>query len=190
LKRLIRTIAGTRVFRLDSAVADDHPADYDALCSTWAVFPLVRLRPEQVIGSMIQAASVQTIDQNSHLLVRTIRFFRENDFVKEYGDFGEDELQDRSGTIPQALVRMNGNLSKDMTEANAFSAAGRIAGMSGGPENCLETCFLVCLTRRPNDDERAFFLPQFRDVNADQRRDAVHDLFWTLFNSPEFAWTH
>lgn len=190
LKRLIRVIAGTRVYRLDSAMAGDDAAAFDEACAVWGVFPLMRLRPEQVIGSMIQAASLRPIDQNSHLLVRTIRFFRENDFIKEYGDFGEDELHDRSGTIPQALLRMNGNLSQELTEANAFSAAGRIAGLSSHPENCLETCFLVCLTRRPTAAEREYFLPQFRQAHADGRRDAVHDLFWTLFNSPEFAWNH
>ena len=49
-----------------------------AECS-WAVFPLVRLRPEQVIGSMLQASSITTIDQNSHLFTRALRFFRERE---------------------------------------------------------------------------------------------------------------
>src|SRR5262249_23929954 len=46
LRRLIKVIAATEVFRLDSAA--DHEIT-DAHEKTWAVFPLTRLRPEQVV---------------------------------------------------------------------------------------------------------------------------------------------
>ena len=104
----------------------------------WAVFPLVRLRPEQVIGAMLQANHVTTIDQNSHLFVRALRFLREQGFVNEFGDPGEAELQDRVGTISQALLRMNGQLPRELTRAGPFSAPGRIAGMASTPEQCLD----------------------------------------------------
>ena len=43
---------------------------------------------------------VRDWDKRKHLIVRFIRFIRENDFVEEYGDLGEDELLQRPGTIP------------------------------------------------------------------------------------------
>jgi hypothetical protein len=46
----------------------------------------------------------------------------------------------RSGTIPQALLRMNGQLPRDTMEANPFTASGRIAWMAGSDEQCLEAC--------------------------------------------------
>jgi hypothetical protein len=49
LHRLIRLIADTVAFRLDSAGVDgDDPSDAQELA--WAAFPLTRLRPEQVAG--------------------------------------------------------------------------------------------------------------------------------------------
>ena len=54
------------MFRLDSAAPFEITDEHD---ERWAVFPLSRLRPEQVIGSVIQAASVKTIDQQSHVFV-------------------------------------------------------------------------------------------------------------------------
>ena len=207
IRRLVQVIAASQAFRLDSVhpvqVALDDAAEglsedeYRDACQTveriesrWAVFPLVRLRPEQVIGAMLQANHVTTIDRNSHLFVRFQRLTRENDFVNEFGDPGEAELEDRVGTIPQALLRMNGQFARELTEAGPFSAPGRISGMSSTPEQCLETAYLVCLTRRPTAEEAAHFLPQLQERKGPAAEGVMQDLFWTLFNSPEFNWNH
>lgn len=191
LKRLIANIAATHAFRLSSDHPDaESPERALVIDKTWAAFPLTRLRPEQVIGSMLQATSLKTIDQNSHWVSRTFRFFQELNFVKEYGDLGDDELADHSGTIPQALLRMNGEFAKDRSEGNPFSAPGRIAGMAPSADECLDLCFLVCLTRRPTVDERAQLLSQLEVTGKDARKNAVEDIFWTLYNSAEFCWGH
>ena len=112
LRRLITVISSSEVFQLDSrsdsAKSDDEitPAHEEA----WAVFPIRRLRPEQIVGAINQAASLTTLDQDSHLVLRAIAYKDENDFIKRYGDQGEDELADAGGTIPQRLLMMNGNL--------------------------------------------------------------------------------
>jgi len=51
LKRLVRVIAATEAFRLDSLVPDG--ADAEASEKAWAVFPMTRLRPEQVVGGLM-----------------------------------------------------------------------------------------------------------------------------------------
>jgi hypothetical protein len=191
LKRLISTIAATQVFRLSS----QHPAFEtrelaDAVEQTWAGFPLTRLRPEQVIGAMVQASSIKTVDQNSHWTIRAIRFFRELDFVKEYGDLGDDELTERAGTIPQALLRMNSSFAAEWTKSTIFSAAGRIAGIAPDDETCLDLCFLVCLTRHPTPEEGSVMLKQLENTKGEERSQIIEDIFWTLFNGPEFCWGH
>ncbi|MCA9087678.1 MAG: DUF1549 domain-containing protein [Planctomycetaceae bacterium] len=205
LRRMIRVVAMSQAFRMSSV----HPltADVDLNETTeveraelrqqletversWGVFPLVRLRPEQVIGSMLQATYIHTVDQNSHLIVRVMRYARENNFVEQFGDPGVDELQDRVGTIPQALLRMNGQLSRELTEPNPFLALGRIMITSSTPEKMLETAFLVCLTRRPTVEEAAYFQEQWKGQRGSNLSDEAQDLFWDLFNSPEFSWNH
>lgn len=190
LRRLIQVITATRAFRADSIHPEENAERFDHIRDQWAVFPLTRLRPEQVIGSMLQAASIKTIDRNSNLFIRAIRFFREQDFVEEFGDPGENELDERAGTVPQALLRMNGKLARELTEANPVNAVGRISGMAATDEACLEACFLVCLTRLPTEAEREHFLPQLAEAKNNQRTKVVEDLFWALFNSPEFSWNH
>lgn len=191
LKRLVATIAATHVFRLSS----EHPEDESperalVIEEAWAAFPLTRLRPEQIIGSMLQASSLKTIDQNSHWVRRAFRFFQELNFVKEYGDLGDNELGEHSGTIPQALLRMNGEFARDRSEGNPFTAPGRIAGMASTADQCLDLCFLACLTRYPTATERSQLLPQFELPGRDARKNAVEDIYWTLYNSAEFCWGH
>lgn len=191
LKRLVATIAATHAFRLSSEHVDfESPEKGRLVEETWAAFPLTRLRPEQVIGAMLQASSIKTIDQNSHWVRRAFRFFQELNFVKEYGDLGDNELAEHSGTIPQALLRMNGEFARDRSEGSPFTAAGRIAGMAPTDEGCLDLCFLVCLTRHPTPDEQVQILPQLEKARGDARKNAVEDIFWTLYNSAEFSWGH
>ncbi len=205
LRRLILVITGSKAFRLESyhpETADIQPhlmtdAELDALRlrqeqmeSRWSVFPLVRLRPEQVIGAMLQANYVVTIDQNSHLIVRAMRFFREQDFVDQFGDPGVDELEDRAGTIQQALLRMNGSLARELTEEEWITAPGQIKRYSSTPQRLLENIFLACLSRRPSQDELAFFLEKIQGRSGKVPHGTVQDLYWIMFNSPEFSWNH
>ncbi|MCH7988071.1 MAG: DUF1549 domain-containing protein, partial [Planctomycetes bacterium] len=199
LRRLILVIAASQPFRLDSRSSQDRDVEtseeritadkaIDRLTSNWAVFQLTRLRPEQVIGVMLQAGSIRTVDSNSHLIVRTIRFFRENDFINEYGDLGEDELDKHAGTIPQALLRMNGNLSSEIGSASPMTAAGRIIAIAENDRKCLEVCFLVCATRRPTPEQQEYFLDQLHGTSGEIRKQVVEDIMWSLFNSEAFSW--
>lgn len=191
LKRLIGLITATQAYRLSSEHEAWETGELaEAVDQNWAAFPMSRLRPEQIIGSMLQASSIKTADRNQHLLFRTIRLFREIDFVKEYGDLGDDEFKDRAGTIPQALLRMNGRFSQETLKAEIFNASGRISAMAPGADRCLETCFLVCLSRRPTAEELSELRSALEQADKNQRAEVVEDLFWALFNSPEFSWNH
>ena len=198
LKRMIVTIASLKPFRLKSVFEPNNDSQADAsyeekismLDESWGLFPMTRLRPEQIIGSMLQASSIQTIDQNSHLFTRFRRFTSERDFVNEYGDPGEQELVEQTGTIPQALLRMNSNMTRGAVESSFFSACGRISNMSTTSEDALEAAYFVCLTRKPTPDEREHFLGLLGEHTDNRRNAIVEDIFWTLFNSPEFSWNH
>ncbi len=124
LHRLIRTIAATQVFRLDSAVAD---SPSEAQEEAWAVFPMTRLRPEQVAGALFQCSSLTTLGPQSHWFIRMVTYTGRNDFVRRYGDTGEDEFDSRGGTIPQRLVLMNGDIVRDKIKSDFFTAPSRIA---------------------------------------------------------------
>jgi len=189
LRRLLAGIASTRAFRLASThPLLDSPAGGDRVADAWAAFPLTPLTPQQVIGAMVATTSLQTIDQDSHLLTRTIRLLRENDFVREYGRIQDGDGRMRPATIPQALVRMNGKFAREMAAANGISATGRIAGMARDDDARLELAFLVTLTRRPSAEERESLLPLLTETT--QKGRGLEDVTWALFNCPEFCWNH
>ena len=76
-----------------------------------------------------------------------------NDFVRRYGDTGEDEFDAHGGTIPQRFVLMNGNIVRDKIKNDLFTAPSRIADLAPDDRKAVETAFLTVLTRRPTPDE-------------------------------------
>lgn len=187
LRRLVRIIAATEVFQLDSASPDMVTPDHEA---AWAVFPMSRLRPEQVAGSIVQAATVQTVDDRANVFVRVGRFFAERDFVKHYGDTGEDEFDGRGGTIPQRLILMNGSLVSDKIKEQVTNAVTRIALLSPTDAHAVETCYLAVLTRRPLREESDYFVKSLEGKKGKERNRRLEDLYWALMNSTEFSWNH
>jgi hypothetical protein len=187
LQRLIRVIAATEVFQLDSAMEQEIT---DAHEKAWAAFPMTRLRPEQVVGSILQAASLETLNRESHILLKFTRFIGERDFVQRYGDTGEDEFDGRGGTIPQRLLLMNGNLVHDKTREELFNAATRISWLAPDDRSAVETAYLAVLTRRPTAEEAAHFEGRLAGSKDRQRIQRMEDLYWTLINSSECSWNH
>ena len=186
LRRLIRVIACTEAIRLDS-VSDNDAAEVAE--KAWAIFPLTRLRPDQVVGGLLQASSVTTLDAESHILFRLARYGQRNDFVTRYGDSGEDEFDGRGGTIPQRLLMMNGSLVHEKTKDSPFNASTRISWMAPDDPRAIEAAYLSVLTRRPTSEEAEHF-QRFLADSALSRSQRFEDLFWTLFNSTEFSWNH
>ncbi len=186
LRRLFRVIAATEAFRRDSAADFDIT---DAHERAWAVFPLSRLRPEQVVGAMLQSASIATIDAESHIVTRLMRYGQTNDFIKAYGDTGDDEFDERGGTIPQRLVLMNGELVRERTKDGILNASSRIASIAPTDAKAVELAYLCVLGRRPTSNEMEHFTARLNDTER-TRGQRLEDLYWTLLNSTEFSWNH
>lgn len=189
LQRLIRLIAATDVFRLDSR-SDDREIT-DAHTDSWAAFPITRLRPEQVAGGILQSGSLETLNYDSHILIRIARQIGQSDFVKNYGDMGEDELLPQGGTIPQRLMMMNGGVVKNKTDYNLLlNASTQIALLAPNDAKAIETAYLATLTRRPTAEEADYFARRLAEKQPRRRDQKMEDLFWTLINSTEFSWNH
>lgn len=186
MHRLIRIIASTRVFEASSL------SDHSEAEKHWAAFPVTRLRPEQMAGSVIQAASLGSLDAEAHVLFRIKRDIDVGNFVKRYGDRGEDDFDDGGGTIPQRLLLMNGNMVTDNVKNNPLIAAStRISMLSPDLKTAVESAYLAIFTRKPSAEESAHIenlLAAAKSSNA--RSNALSDLYWTLMNATEFSWNH
>ena len=184
---MIRLIAHTEAFQRDST------SDFeitDANKNTWAIFPMTRLRPEQVAGAITQSTSLKTIDSTSHIIERLMKFGETNDFVDRFGDPGEDEFNERNETISQRLLMLNGEVIRNRL-SNGLNSPKRIAGLSPNMEIAVRTVYLVALCREPNAEELEHFRDQLEAMETKNEKDAkIEDLYWALMNSTEFRWNH
>ena len=186
LRRLIRVIAASEAFRADSRAEFEITPEHE---QSFAVFPLVRLRPEQVAGAIIQAARIKTTDRESSFVLQLLTMTGTNDFVTQYGDIGEDEFNSDSITITQRLLMMNGKLLRELVESNPILNASKHVGMFAyDTPQTVELLYLSALNRFPTSSEKKHFVSRIDcSENTDE---AIEDLFWVLLNSSELAWNH
>jgi hypothetical protein len=187
LHRLIRVIAATEAFRLDSSMSQT-PGDTQE--EEWAVFPMTRLRPEQVAGALFQAGSNTTLGPQSHWFIRLVSYTGRNDFVRRYGDTGEDEFDARGGTIPQRLLLMNGDIVRERIKDGMSSATTRIAELAPDDRAAVEVAYLSVFTRRPTPEESTHFMARLAGIKGQERKERLTDLYWSLINTTEFSWNH
>lgn len=190
IRRLIAIIALSEPFQINSRNTGQDKLDYRHY-ETYAAYPLTRLRPEQVAGGILQAASLKAIDADSHILTRIIKYLQGNEFVQRYGDIGSDEFGVHGGTIPQRLLMMNGKMVSEKTDDNlVMNAAAQLAVATEDIEKAIESAYLALLTRRPSERELSHFSRLLENTEGKQRMRGMQDLYWSLLNSTEFSWNH
>lgn len=185
IRRLIRLIALSKPFGVDSRADFEFDEDHEDAC---AVFPLVRLRPEQMAGNIIQATQIKSIDRESSLITQLQKYGSTNDFVGRYGDMGEDEFTTESVTITQRLLVLNGKMMREMVRQGPMAATSHIKMFAEDEKQAVQNAYLSTLNRYPNEQELEHFVAHLE--NSKNRGKAIEDMFWSLLNSTELAWNH
>ena len=184
--RLIRVIGTTNAMRLDSAVDFEVTQRHE---DAVAIFPMIRLRPEQVAGAIGQSTCLTTINSGSHIMTRLMKFGQQNEFVNRFGDPGEDEFRDRGETVTQRLLMLNGEMVGERL-VNFLNAPSHLARLSPDIDTAVDVIYLTTLTRYPNAEEKRKAASWLNEQGRDQRGEEVIDLYWSLINSAEFRWNH
>ena len=106
--------------------------------------------------------------------------------------FDVDEESHRGtyeGTIPQALMLMNGRSVNQTMRVARQGALLKIVALPDDDGRRVEALFRRTLSRRPTVDERRAALATIPDRGVDRQR-AFEDLFSALLNSSEFVFNH
>jgi len=184
LHRLIRLIAHSEAFQKDSLA----PFEIEEIHTQKnAVFPMTRLRPDQMARAVIQATSMTLVDENSHVLSRLKAFDQLTQFIRRFGDPGENEFENRGETVTQKLLMFNGEMVSERLKENPSVA--NLHWLSPDDQTTIETIFLATLTRYPTDEESQYFLQRLEGRGSKKKRQ-VADIYWSLINSLEFSWNH
>ena len=185
-RELIRLITDLPAFHVDSKADFEITRQHERAL---AAFPIVRLRAEQVAGALTQAGRIKTVDRDSAFVLQLQRFGATNDFLKRYGDLGEDEFNQESVTITQRLVMLNGKLTRETASWNpVLNTTAHVGMFASDDAKAVETLYLTVLNRLPTENETQHFVRRIGE--ADTRKQGFVDIVWVLFNSSEFAWNH
>jgi hypothetical protein len=150
LKHLIKLICATQVYQL-SATATGKP---DLENTLWARFRLKPMGPEETLDAVITATNLQpvlekqfgaNVDQMKTAVQRQFSFLFDVDEEFEQKEF--------EGTIPQALMLLNGGLTNRGVSPIPGTALSDVMAMPGGDDAKIESLYLRTLSRKPTAAE-------------------------------------
>ncbi len=187
VKELIRWVTGSRSYHLSSVVTKDNDKD-ETLFSHFLPRPM---NPEQLFDSLITATSAHKASGNTSDQQRRNWL---NQFVVAFANDEAGETMSFQGTIPQALMMMNGELmasaigGKPGTFLRDVLEKSQLQRKQPAPRYITDQLYLAALSRYPNTTElrRA---GGFLGANPDSIQ-VIEDLFWALLNSNEFVLIH
>ncbi len=184
IKGLIRWIMNCEAYNLTSASTPANDKD-ETLFSHVSLKPLT---PEQLFDSLLIATAAHKAGGGGDDTRRRDAWLRQFQFA-----FGNDEGEEGSsfqGTIPQALMMMNGELMQQATGCKPGSFLNDLveaAHAHGGPVDnyVVNHLYLAALSRMPSAHELEVgkqYFASFPDAIP-----VMEDLFWALLNSNEFV---
>lgn len=186
VKALIRWIATSTPYQLSSKRPSGNATD-ESLFTHMLLKPMT---PEQLFDSLLTATDAHKAGPGD-ADARREQWLRQFVFT-----FGNDEGQESNvfqGTIPQALLMMNGELIAEATSGKPGSFLAKVRDRSLGrpgrqAEYLVTSLYLSALNRKPSRDELA---QAVRLLQGDpDPMTVVEDLFWALLNSNEFVLNH
>lgn len=185
MKALVRWITASRVYNLSSVTPAGNEKD-DALFTHMALKPMT---PEQLFDSLLTATSAHRAGGGEASDRKRQRWL--DQFVFAFANDEGDEGTSFQGTIPQALMMMNGELMDRATKGQSGSFLADLLADAqrqsrGSPVAAMvNNLYLAALSRYPTRAEMATasrYLNSYPDTIG-----VLQDLFWALLNSNEFV---
>ena len=185
LKALIRLVCASRAYNLTSATAKGNDKD-EVLFSHQALKPM---SPEQLFDSLLTATSAHKAGGAGDLEKNRGEWLKQFQFA--YATDEGEESSAYQGTIPQALMMMNGPL---MEKAVSGQSGSFLAGLFAAADSkrdpagyVVDRLYLAALSRHPSPRELEK-AGHYYTANPDIYM--MQDLFWALLNSNEFILNH
>jgi len=203
VKQLARWICNSKPYQLTSQFNPANQVD-DPETGVTPFFSRVYVKAmtaEQLYDSMLIALN----GNSSYIIDRSVmskdRQQWLQQFVYAFENEENDELVDFHGTIPQALMMMNGDLIQHVMRSQPGSLLNQVASRQKTETQRIRLLYLTVLSRSPSSKE----LAAVRKLIADHRRaqraqqpktlrisltDDYEDVLWALLNSNEFLLVH
>lgn len=201
VKQLIRWICRTDAYSLTSRFGESNQID-DPSVGELPLFSRVYVKPmsvEQLFDSLLIATEAHEVFGSDWNSVEQRRQDWLQQFVMAWNTDENDEADLFDGTIPQALMLMNGELIQLSLESERSTYLDEVVRSRASENEKIEAIALAALSRPPSKNETAAVRRLLREraarrpANGDQAdtlRGSLQDFFWACLNSNEFILIH
>ncbi len=190
VRELMRWICNTEAYNLSSKFGPKNKIDNPAI-GEMPLFSHVyvkQMNAEQLFDSLLVATHAHKTGQADLDKSKQQRQMWLQQFVQAFGTDENDEATSFNGSIPQALMMMNGELIEKAVSAEEGSFLRSILANDDNDSQKIRALFLTALSRPPLGKEQKA-AQQLINSSAD-RLTGYQDLFWALLNSNEFILIH
>ena len=193
LRQLIRWICNSEAYNLSSRTNHknpegkrDNPAGGDV--AIFSHMYMKSMSAEQLYDSLIIATGAHRSGSGNWEKAESTRQRWMQQFVQAFGTDENDESTSFDGTIPQALMMMNGELIENALSDAKGTILYEVLNDKGKEGDKVKKLYMAALSRSPSAHE---FKTAQRILNgASSPLEAFQDLFWALLNSNEFIMNH
>lgn len=189
VKQLIRWIVLSRPYQLSarhtSANEVDDPMVGEA--PKFSHFYLRQMTAEQLYQSLVTSSGATATGSYERQEQERRRWLQQ--FVVAFGTDEGDEATTFNGSIPQALMLFNGELTRQAISDEDGGFIKRVIAENRNPRDRVNQLFLAGLCRRASRDELSI-ASQLLAAREGKEVEMLQDMWWAIINSNEFIMQH
>lgn len=191
VKQLVRWITNTEAYNLTSKFGKDNEIDNPAAgeIPLFSHMYVKAMEVEQLYDSLIIATNAHKTGSRNFDASERQRQRWLGQFITLFGDDENDSSTSFNGSIPQALMMMNGELVTQATSLDQGSFLMETLSSPGTDVDKIKDIYLATLSRYPNGRELSSISKLFR-ASGPNKAYAFQDVLWALLNSNEFIVNH
>ncbi|OYP37094.1 hypothetical protein CGZ80_06795 [Rhodopirellula sp. MGV] len=189
IKELITWMTLSKPYSLASTLGSNNTIDDPSVGETpkFSRFYLRQISAEQLYQSLLTLSGGNAEGTYEQQEQKRREWMRQ--FVVTFGTDEGDEATTFDGSIPQALMLFNGDLTKNATQTKPGSFLAEIGTSGKTATDRLNRLYLAGLARRPTKRETKLAGDLYR-ANGGDEAEMMQDLWWAILNSNEFIMQH
>jgi hypothetical protein len=189
IKALIRWITLSKPYQLSAKHTLANEVDDPSIGETpkFSHFYLRQMSAEQLYQSLVTASGATAAGSYERQEQQRRQWLQQ--FVVAFGTDEGDEATTFNGSIPQALMLFNGELTTQAISNRDGGFLKRVLAENKTPRDRVSHLFMTGLARRPSRDEVTIASKLLVARGGDELA-MLQDMWWAIINSNEFIMQH
>ncbi len=189
LKELITWITLSRPYQLAAVLGSNNDIDDPSMgeMPKFSRFYLRQMSAEQLYASLVAATDAKSEGSYEEQEMQRRQWLAQ--FVVAFGTDEGDEATTFNGSIPQALMLFNGELTRKATSTQTGSFLDRISKSGRSPQDRVHELFMSGLARRATRNE-SMVASKLLVARGGDEKAMLEDMWWAVLNSNEFIMQH